>query len=199
MTTILKPGIEKILQVLYKKHQRFHLRSLARETNQYGQSITRYLKELEKEKILESKKEGNLKQFQLKNNKKVFAIKALFDIERFEKLPFEKKEAISSYIKTLPEKPVFIILFGSTAKGTFTKESDIDLLIITNKKIQTTEAEKEADALHATKISTFQINYKDCLKELKLKDDKVIQSAISTGYPILNQIYYYEVIQNERI
>jgi len=31
----------------------------------------------------------------------------------------------------------------------------------------------------------------------KLKEDKVIQSALETGYPVLNHIYYYEVLQND--
>ncbi len=32
---------------------------------------------------------------------------------------------------------------------------------------------------------------KSFLKELKLKEDKVIQSALNTGYPILNQMSFY--------
>ena len=33
--------------------------------------------------------------------------------------------------------------------------------------------------------------------ELKLKEDKVIQSALNTGYPILNQMSFYEGMLNE--
>jgi predicted nucleotidyltransferase len=200
MTTLLRPGMQKIVYVFYKnKNKKIHLRELARITGMQGQSITRYLNELEKESILSAEKQGNLKLYSLKNNNTVRSMLAFFDIERFKKLPNIRKDAIASYIKKLQEIPVFIIIFGSTAKETYAEDSDIDLLIVTNRKISAKEAEKEADAINATKISTFQITYKDFMIELKLKEDAVIQSAISTGYPILNHVYYYEALQNERI
>ena len=200
MTTLFKPGIIKILSVFYRNNnKKIHLRQLSRETKMYGQSITRYLKELEKNNILHSEREANLKQYKLRNNKSVYSILTMFDIERFEKLPDIRKNAIDNYIRKLDETPIFIVIFGSTAKETYTQNADIDLLLITNNKVNAKEAEKEADAINAVKISTFQITYKDFIKELKLKEDNVIQSALSTGYPILNNIYYYEVLQNERI
>ena len=94
---------------------------------------------------------------------------------------------------------MFAVLFGSTAKGTYKEDSDIDILIITNKKISPEKAEKETDALTAMKISTFQIKYKNFLTELKMKEDKVVQSAINSGYPLINHIQYYEVLYNEKI
>ena len=102
--------------------------------------------------------------------------------------------AIKTYLDNLPENPVFAVLFGSTAKGTYKEDSDIDILIITNNKISAKKAQKEADALTAMKISTFQITYKDFLIDLKMKDDKVVQSAIISGYPLINHIQYYEVL-----
>ena len=91
-----------------------------------------------------------------------------------------------------------IAKIGSTAKENYRQDSDIDLLVITNKKISTKEAEKEADALCAIKISTFQMTWNDFQREIKLKEDAVVQSALQTGYPLINHIYYYEVL-NERI
>ena len=74
-----------------------------------------------------------------------------FDLERFEKLPDLRKKAIQTYIKNLPQLPIFAVLFGSTAKGTYKKESDIDILLVTNKGISTEKAEKEVDALTSIK------------------------------------------------
>jgi len=70
---------------------------------------------------------------------------------------------------------------------------------VTNNKISTKHAEKETDALTTMKISSFQIRYKDFLTELKMKEDKVVQSAINTGYPLINHIQHYEALYNERI
>ena len=83
-------------------------------------------------------------------------------------------------------------MFGSTAKETFADKSDIDLLMIVNKKIKVEEARRYAAAQTGIRVSCFQIEYKLFLKELKTKDDKVIGSAIATGYPITNHIKFYE-------
>ncbi|MBI3033099.1 nucleotidyltransferase domain-containing protein [Candidatus Woesearchaeota archaeon] len=200
MITLLKPGLMKIMRLFYiNKTQKLHLREIARQTKLYEPSATRFLKELEENAILKSEKEANLKKYGVVKNKKTYLVFEAFDMEKEDKLPVIRKKAIKYYLDTLPEKPVFAILFGSTAKETFGEKSDIDILIIGNKKIETTEAEKEADALTGIKISSFQIGYKHFLKEIILKEDKVIQSAINTGYPLINHIAYYEVLYNERV
>ncbi len=200
MVTVLKPGLNKILYIFYKRrNEKIHLRELARETKMYGQGISRYLNELEKNKILKSEKVGNLKQYSLLHNQHVYAILTMFDVEKTQKLPLLRKNAINTYIKALPHPPIFAVVFGSTAKENFREDSDIDILIITHAKIDASKAEKEADALNAMKISTFQMTFDGFKKELKLKEDKVVQSALESGYPVLNHIYYYEVLQNERI
>ena len=200
MITALKPGIEKVMRIFYEnKEGKFHLREIARKAKLYGQSITRYLNGLEKEGILKSEKEGNMKKYSLNKNKKAYSLLALFDVERFERLPDIRKSAISRYLDKLDEVPVFAVMFGSTSKGTFKEGSDIDLLIITNRRIDPKKAEKEADAVTALKISTFQMNYPDFIREIRLKEDPVVQSAIFSGYPILNHISYYGVLYNERI
>jgi len=200
MMTLLKSGYWRIMQLFYRdKTAKLHLRDIARRTKLHGPSVTRFLDNLEKDHVLKSEKDGNLKKYSIKQSKRTYMLFESFDFEKFEELPSITKNAIKTYLDKLPEKPVFAILFGSTAKGTYKEDSDIDILIITNNKISPEKAEKEADALTAMKISTFQITYKDFLIDLKMKDDKVVQSAIQTGYPLINHIQYYEVLYNERI
>jgi len=67
------------------------------------------------------------------------------------------------------------------------------------RRLQKEVSLEEADDLTGIKISTFQIKYPEFMKELKLKEDKVLQSAINTGYPIINHLTYYEALYNERI
>ncbi|MEM2131272.1 MAG: nucleotidyltransferase domain-containing protein [Candidatus Woesearchaeota archaeon] len=198
MITLLNNSYIKILELFYKnKYDAFHFRKIVRLTKLHEPSVFSILKKLEKENILISKKEGNLKKYFLKNSLNTYLIFELFDLNRYEKLPLIRKNAISIFLKTLDEKPHFVILFGSTAKETYKEDSDIDLLLIVNKSIKTEIAEKETDALTGLKISCFQINFKEFLKEIKLKKDKVVQSAINTGYPLINHIQYYEAL-NER-
>ena len=193
MQKILKEGYWRILELFYKgKDKKIHLRDIARQTRMNENSASRFLNSLEKQNILKSEKDGNLKKYFIRKNNVVYSIFTLFDIEKFNKLPLLRRNAIEYFSKELKEKPIILFLFGSTAKETFTNKSDIDLLIIVNKKIKVEEAQRYADAQTGARISCFQIDYKSFLRELKTQDDKVVGSAITTGYPLTNHIKFYE-------
>ena len=199
METIIKEGYAKILALFYlDKTTSIHLREIARKAKLNENSASKFLNKLEQMHYLNAKKEGNLKKYTLNYNKNTYNYLALQDLNKLEKLPNLRKEAIKVYLQKLPEQPVFAILFGSTAKENYREDSDIDILIITNKKISSTEAEKEVDALCALKMNSFQMTFKDFQNEIKLKEDKVVQSALQTGYPLINHISFYEVLY-ERI
>lgn len=198
METELKPGIQRILQCLYKnKKEKIHLREIARRTALNENSATRFLKQLEKQQILKSERDGNLKKYSLKFNIKTAVLLTYLDIEKFNKLPAIRRNAIEYFLKHLTEKPIIAIVFGSTAKETFTEKSDVDILLIVNKKIKTQKAEQYAEAQTGINISPIQITYQEFMKEKKMKEDPVIQAAVETGYPMTNHILWYEVIYNE--
>ena len=204
MITLIKPGYKKIMHLFYNdKTKSLHLREISRQTGIHPPSTTRFLEELKKRQILKSKKLANLKLFSLNKNKKTFYLLQIFDLEKLEKLPNIRIKAINLFLTELTTKPIFAILFGSTAKNTFKKESDIDILLVTNQKIKTKKAKNEVDAQTAIDINCFQLNFKDFMLDLKLKQDRVLQSAIETGFPLINHIQYYETIfkenKNERI
>lgn len=189
MLTLINEKLLKIAKLFYEdKHLAIHVRELSRRTNLKGPSITKPLKELETANILRAYKDGNLKKYTIRKTAQSYLLFQAYDIKRIEALPSERKTAIKTYLQTLPEQPVYAILFGSTAKGTFHERSDIDILLVTNRKINAKEAEEEADALTGMKVSTFQTTYEKFLKE----EDPVIQSAITTGIPLTNHMQYYE-------
>ena len=133
---MLKIGQSKILKLFYEdKKASFHLRDIARKTKLYPNSVTRFLNQLEKERVLTSQKDGNLKKYKIKKSEKLSNIFVSFDIERLNKLPLARRRAINYFLDKLQEKPIITLLFGSTAKETFRKDSDIDLFLIVNKKI----------------------------------------------------------------
>ena len=200
METLLNKGYLKILSIFYNdKSARIHLRELARKAKLNENSASRFLKNLEKNKILLVKKDGNLKKYELMRNDIVYSILAHLDIVRLNSLPSIRKNAILYFLEELKEKPIIAFLFGSTAKNTYSEQSDIDLLLIVNKKINTKEAENYVDSQTSLRISCVQITFDEFKEELKLKNDKVIQSAINTGYPFSNHIEYYRMIYYERI
>jgi len=197
MVTMIQTGHSKILRLFYEnKRANLHLRDIARKTKLYPNSTTRFLNQLEKEGILTSQKDGNLKKYRIKKSERLNNIFNSFDIERLNKLPLARRRAVTYFLDKLQEKPIIVLLFGSTAKETFRKDSDIDLLLIVNKKIDAEKSKDFVDAQIGIKINCFQITYEEFKKEIKLKEDKVIQSALNTGYPIFNQMLFYEVYLN---
>ncbi len=191
--TIIQKQYWSILQLFYANHNSpLHLRDISRKIHLRESATSRHLHVLETTNILKSHKEANLKKYTLKKQA-IAEIFSLFDNEKLEALPLLRKNAINFYINTLKEKPIFILLFGSTAKGTFRDDSDIDVITIFNQKTDTKEAIKYAEAQTGIKISEFQLTYNQFMTELKLEQDHVIQAGIETGYPIYNQIYFYEV------
>ena len=198
MNTILKSGYWKIIKLFYEnKNQGIHLREISRKTGIYVPSVSKFLKKLEDENILKAEKDGNLKKYYAKNNSNTNTMFQLFDIEKYEKLLSIRKTAITRFLENMDEKPVFVLLFGSTAKGNHKEESDIDILIVLNRQINLEKAEKETEAITGLRINSFRITYEKFTKELKLKEDNVVQAAITTGFPLMNHLMYYELTRNE--
>jgi predicted nucleotidyltransferase/predicted transcriptional regulator len=195
METILRKGFEKILSIFYAdKTARIHLREIASRAGLNENSASRFLNQLEKMKILRSEKDGNQKKYSLEHNDTTYAFFSLFDTRRLDALPSIRKNAVLYFIRELKEKPVIIIVFGSTAKNNFSDRSDVDLLLIVNRKIDVEKARKYTDSQTALDVNALQITYKDFLVEMKLKEDHVVQSAIKTGYPVSNHMMFYREV-----
>jgi predicted nucleotidyltransferase len=106
----------------------------------------------------------------------------IIDIIRFNALVFEKRKPVQEIIQKI--KPSLAVIFGSTAKGNFNKESDIDLLLISEKKPQLI---KEISSRYNVKISPVIINF----EELDSRND-TIAHILKTGYPLVGEEYFYE-------
>ena len=110
--------------------------------------------ELIQQKMLNKKKQGHSTVCSLNfKNEKTKALLILNSIE--EKEHFLKKSLKPLFIKLInnltSKIEIFsIILFGSYAKGTESKQSDIDLLIITEKKDKNKVIPREIQALETT-------------------------------------------------
>ncbi len=196
MQTIIKPGMWKILKIFYSnKNKPVHLRQIARLSGMNESTVSLHLKNLVKDSVMKHISEGNLKKFYVSKSHIPWVF-PLFDQERLEKLPLLRKNAIKLYIKSLENTPVLLIVFGSTAKGTFKENSDLDLFEVFSIK-KYANAEKLVEAQTGVHLQAFRISEKDFLNELVTKKDKVLQSALNTGFPVFNQKYFYEVIYHE--
>src|SRR3989339_73348 len=104
---------------------------------------------------------------------------------------FYPQKMISLHLREIARKTKLNV--HSTSRILFSLEKEAIL------KIDTNNAENETEALTGIKINVLQISLQEFKKELKIKEDHIIQTALKTGYPITNHIFFYEVYFHENI
>src|SRR3989339_747213 len=134
--TLFGKGKEKILECFYRnRNKELYFSEILRETKLTQNTTLKHLANLQKlGLIISTKKIGNTFYKINSKNQLIFSIFSYFDYKKINELPFERRKAISDFLDKIKVKPLIATIFGSTAKGTFGKESDIDILLIYNKK-----------------------------------------------------------------
>lgn len=199
--TLFGKGKGKILECFYRNRQKeLYFSEILRETGLTQNTTLKHLANLQKlNLILCNRKIGNTFYKINPKNPQIYSIFSYFDYKKLNELTSERKRAINEFLDKLKTKPLIALIFGSTAKGTFGKESDIDILLIFNKKEATDKKLKEdIEAITGIKIQTFIIDF-DYFKEQILKEeDKVITHAIKTGFVIAGFDKFYKEVLNTK-
>lgn len=195
MNNIFNKGKGKIIECFYKNRSKeIYFSEILRETKLTQNTTLRHLKNLIGNNILIStKKTGNTFYKINPKNPQVYSLFSYFDYKRFNELPSERKRAINDFMEKIKVKPLIAIVFGSTAKSTFGKDSDIDILLTYNRKeSKDTKLKEDIEAITGIKIQMFIIDF-DYFKEQLLKEeDKVITHAIKTGFVITGFDKFYK-------
>ena len=153
-------------------------------------SLTNTLNKLVKNNILAQEKTKSNTFYKIKD-KKLFALKfSEIAVQKFNNLNIGIKNPLKNFLKDMPNEIYAIVLFGSASKKEEQKESDIDLLIIANKKIDLTKNKKEAEIASKYPLSVF---YATIEQFMQNKEDIIIQ-ARKTGFPIHKEQNFYEVV-----
>ena len=128
-------------------------------------------------------------------------IYSYFDIQRLESLDHKRKRATEEFLKRIKKikLPHFVLLFGSTAKENYTETSDIDLIIIYEDYDQKMGQQIEAAARNTFAETGLVINFilmklEEFLKEKNNKENHALQDALQTGYPVIGNSFFYEVM-----
>lgn len=164
---------EKIMKFFFNlPSQRFHIRELSRLTKIPVSTVSRIIKEILKKDLLLIKRktpilelEANLNSKEFINNKKDFN---LFQM---------RKTGFINFLISKYNEPEAIILFGSYSKGEDNEKSDIDILVITNKKINPNLEKYEK--LLKRKIHLIEMSIKEIKSELL---NNIINGVILHGY-----------------
>ena len=156
--------------VINEPEREFHVRELAKLIKKSPTTVSKYLKQLEKEQILVSEKKLNHLFFKANTENQAFKDKKRsYNLEKIRK---------SRLIELLTQvyNPEAIVLFGSFAKAENVDKSDIDLLVITPLKKEVNVNKYEKDLDH--KIQLF-VHSKKEIDDMKSKNTKLLNSFIN--------------------
>lgn len=195
---------EKELDLLryFYECRKGHVRQIKKAVKLSEHTLLKYFGSLERRKVLSSRKEGNLKIYEVNVESalvKVFF--SYFDLERLETVEYKRGKAVKIFVEEVKHLkiPYFILLFGSTAKGNYTAKSDIDLIVVFDvlEKGLTEKTEKIKKDIFAEtglKVNSIVMKLDEFLKEKQNKQNYALQDAITSGYPVFGNQLYYEVI-----
>jgi predicted nucleotidyltransferase len=161
----------KILGLYSNDYSKYlHLREIARETRVDVKAVQLQLKRLEHANILSSVMKGRNKEYRL-NISNSIAKYYMIMAETFASISYLRRNfLVKKIIDEIGNKiDGTIILFGSFVKGHATKESDVDLFVITENKPNRLVAAEAGDLVGRT-VSVKSTNRKQFMKGLEEKD-----------------------------
>lgn len=183
----------KILRFLIENRtEEFSIRQIAKTRKINYKSAYNALKLLENEGVVSVKRKGNISlcSFNRKINPSVYFV----ENERRETILKDKNlKVLFERIKIIPEQFI-ILLFGSYAKGTQKKGSDIDILLIAD------DDEKVSNELDLLPLKTHltHISYEDFVSMLKSKEMTVVSEAVKKNIILFGIEDYYRMIGNAK-
>ena len=184
---LLNENVIKIIESLRK--EKLYFSQIYEKTGiKSKNNILKNLEKMAKLNVLKKDKgKGNTFYTINYDNLVAIGLLELNDTLRLQRLPLERRNSIIETISEL--KPLIAILFGSTAKGNFRKESDIDLLLVFNKEIDKKgEKIKEIGSKYGVKINPVMIKF----SEFDTKNE-TINHILKTGFPGEGFRYFYGV------
>ncbi len=179
----------KILDLMSKNLEKeFTINEIAKTLNETYSFVNRVTNRLIKDKVIIKKKIGKayLCSLNLENDRTI-ALLHLNEVNKKEEF-YEKNGEIRLILKDFLEKLkskfkenlIFVVLFGSYAKKTATKKSDIDILIVCKKKVEITQSIREIYAKYGKEIVPI------LMTRLEFKKQK--------KKPIINEIIKYHFV-----
>jgi len=185
---------DKVYQAFFDlKQTKLYYNQIKEHSKLSHSSLQNTLEKLKTNNIIsEEKTKANT--FYKTKNKKLFELKfAEIATHKFQNLNRGIRIPLNNFLKNIPKEIYTIILFGSASRKEERKESDIDLLIVSQNKISIEKNKKEGEIISNYPINLFQCSIQDFLEN---KDDIIIQ-ARTTGFPIYKEQNFYEAILDE--
>lgn len=150
-------------------------------------SLANTLQRLVKEGLLIQEKTKSNTYYKIKY-KKIFGLKfSEIALQKFNKLNPNIKVPLKHFLEDIPHEVYTIVLFGSASRKKERKGSDIDILVVSEKKIDLSKNKKKAEITSKRPLSLFWATISQFMDN---KDDVIIQ-ARKTGFPIHKEQNFY--------
>lgn len=187
----------KILEKIYVCPG-IHKRELSKKLKLGMPSIDNAINKIEE--ILKKQRSGNQINYFL-NYSKEAVTPALYGVEynRLEKLPSKIVIAIRGLLKELKEKPLIAMLFGSYAKNDYTKDSDIDILLVFQNVTDSKSIENAAKRISMktnTKLNPVYLDY-NSFRESFHNSTKEFFKNIKRDKLLINGIEWWRQLKDE--
>jgi predicted nucleotidyltransferase len=176
----------KIVDLLARNTERkLTINEIAKSLEEYYSFVHRTVDKLTKDDVVIKERAGKsyLCSINLEAEKTVALIQ-LSEIEKKNEFYSSNKELrllLEDFAKSAKSAiiPISIVLFGSSAKGTATKESDIDILLITRSKVGIDKITKEIYAKFGKEVSVIAITPEDFKRQ---RDNALIKEIVKDHY-----------------
>lgn len=188
----------RIVNILDNNKDGIHIRELARLVKTSYNNTFRNIKILEKENIIKKEKDANLVKIKLADNPLTTAYLKQVHTENFLSLPKKITNSINEFLSELEEKPLIALIFGSYAKGNYTNNSDIDLLLVFQKVSSSSNIENTAKRVSMrtnTKISPVYVNYADFEKNFMDKNHDFSNEIRKNVMILIGVEHYYQLLR----
>jgi len=185
--------IEILKLLISRREEKLSIRRISQIRDINYKSAYNALKALEREKLANLQKTGNTTICSFNNNFNELVFEAEY-LRRKEL--FKNKDFLIIHNTLADLKFSFIaLLFGSCAKGTASKHSDIDILAVggNEKEIQA------ALSLLPDKIHLTSISYEEFVHMAKSKEFTVVSEAIKNNIILIGIEEYYRLLKNTEI
>ena len=178
----------KIIDLMSKNLEKgFTINEIAKTLNEAYSFVNRVINRLIEDKVIIAKKVGKAIVCSLNlENDKTIALLHLNEVNRKESFYNENKKIkliLEDFLENLKSKfkdnLLFIAVFGSYAKGTAAKESDIDILIVAKKKPEITGMIREIHAKYGKEIVPILMTQTELKKQ---KEKPIIKEVIKHHY-----------------
>lgn len=188
----------KILSEIYT-NEGIHIRELSRRLKLSIPAVKNHVDKLLKEGLITRKYEGrNLKLYVNRKNRNLTSYLYQVESMRLKKLPKSIADTVFDLIASLENKPIMVIIFGSYAKGTFTKSSDLDVMLIFNKSSQ--EIEKKArlaGGRHGISLEPVYLSW-DSFRKKFFDEKDAFMKELKENKIIVTGIEYWRELENEK-